>query len=245
MGVLLHLKKLRGTTAPHYTMKKIKKSIQPELKNSVQSLSASQALENVLAASKERFDASIEIHIHTGIDPRKGDQVIRGSVVLPHGTGAVKKIAVFATGEKADAARAAGADLVGGEELIQEIKQSGKAQFHIAIATPDMMKQMASIAKILGPRGLMPSPKNETVTQNISGAVEAVKKGRVDFKNDDSGNVHQIIGRRSFSHDALLENLNSFLDALKKVRPSAAKGIFIQSATVCSTMGKGVPLLVS
>lgn len=201
--------------------------------------SAQEALELAVKSSYEKFDASIEVHIKTGINPKKGDQVVRASVVLPHGIGKTKRIAVFADGDKAEEAKAAGADLVGGQELIQEIKQTGKADFDVAIATPDMMKTIAAVAKILGPKGLMPSPKNETVTQNIKGAVEQVKKGKITFKNDDSANIHQSVGKRSFTKEQLLENYTSFMDALRKARPSSAKGTYLKSITISSTMGPG------
>ncbi len=207
--------------------------------------SPAEALALAQKLSTETFDASIEVHVNTGIDPKKGEQIIRGSVVLPHGVGKSKKIAVFAEGDKAEDARKAGADIVGGSELIQEIKQTGKVDFEIAIATPDMMKSLAGIAKILGPKGLMPSPKNETVTTNVKSAIDEVKKGKINFKNDDSSNVHQVIGRRSFSTDALLENYTAFIEALRRARPSAAKGSFIKSITVCSTMSPGVKVVVS
>lgn len=203
------------------------------------------AFELLKKTSYEKFDASIELHVRTGIDPRKSDQSIRGTVVLPHGTGKTKRIAVFAEGPKATEAKDAGADIVGGQELITEIKQSGKISFDIAIATPDLMKHMASVAKILGPRGLMPSPKNETVTTNIKQIIEQVKKGKISFKNDDSGNVHTVLGKKSFSTDHLVENFNAFMDIFKKSRPSTAKGIYIQNCTISSTMGPGIKIQVS
>ncbi len=204
-----------------------------------------EALALAQQTSSEKFDATIEVHVNTGINPKKGDQIVRGSVVLPHGIGKTKRIAVFAEGEKAEEAKAAGADLVGGADLIQEIKQTGKADFDVAIATPDMMKSIAGVAKVLGPKGLMPSPKNETVTQNLKGAIEQVKKGKINFKNDDSANVHQSIGKRSFELSKLVENYTAFMDTLKKARPSAAKGSFIRSITVTSTMGPGIKVIVS
>ncbi len=199
-----------------------------------------EALELLKQASYEKFDPSIEVHVRTGIDPKKGDQVIRGSVVLPNSIGKTKRIAVFAEGDKADEAQKAGADIVGGKELIQEIKTTGKAEFDVAIATPDMMKHLAVVAKILGPKGLMPAPKNETVTQNIKHAVEEVKKGKVMFKNDDTANVHQVIGKRSLENGKLKENYEAFLDALKKAKPSAAKGTYIKTISLSTTMGPGV-----
>lgn len=195
--------------------------------------------ELVKKCAYEKFDATVEVHVKTGIDPRKSDQTIRGSVLLPHGTGKTKRVVVFAEGPKAVEATAAGADIVGGIELIQEIKQSQKSDFDVAVATPDMMKHLAQVAKILGPKGLMPSPKNETVTTNITKTLEEIKKGKINFKNDDTGNVHQIIGKCSFSPEALAENYQAFIDALRKAKPSTAKGTFIGSVSVSSTMGPG------
>ena len=214
-----------------------------DLKNTV--YQPREALELAQKLSYENFDASVEVHIRTGINPKKGDQIIRSSALLPHGTGKTKRVAVFADGEKALEAKEAGADLVGGTELIAEIKQSGKADFDIAVATPDMMKNLAGIAKVLGPRGLMPSPKNDTVTQNIKGALEAVKGGKVTFKNDDSAIVHQVIGRRSFPLDNLLVNYNAFIESVRKARPSVVKGSYIKAITVATTMGPGIKVAVN
>ncbi len=195
--------------------------------------------------SYENFDASVEIHVRTGINPKKGDQIVRGSVVLPHGTGKTKRVAVFAEGEKATEAKNAGADVVGGPELIQEIKQTGRADFDVAVSTPDLMKNLASIAKILGPKGLMPSPKNDTVTQNIKAAIDAVKAGKVNYKNDDTGIVHLAIGKRSFDLEKIIQNYTAFIEVLKKGRPSAVKGTFIKNITVSTTMGPGIRITVS
>lgn len=203
-----------------------------------------EALELCKKLSYENFDASVEVHIRTGIDPKKGDQIIRASVTLPHGTGKTKKVAIFAEGEKAAEAKDAGADIVGGPELIAEIKTSGRCDFDIAIATPDLMKNLAGIAKVLGPKGLMPSPKNDTVTQNIKEAIAAVKAGKVTFKNDDSGIVHQVIGRRSFDIDKLQENYAAFLEALRKTRPAAVKGSYVKTITIATTMGPGIKVAV-
>lgn len=201
-----------------------------------------EALELAKKLSYENFDASLEVHVRTGIDPKKGDQIIRASVTLPHGTGKTKKVAVFAEGEKATEAKEAGADIVGGPELIAEIKTSGRCDFDVAIATPDLMKSIASVAKVLGPKGLMPSPKNDTVTNNIKETVVAVKKGKVTFKNDDSGIVHQVIGRRSFSAEQLFENYAAFTEALRKARPAVVKGTYIKGITVATTMGPGIKI---
>ncbi|MBI4272226.1 50S ribosomal protein L1 [Candidatus Uhrbacteria bacterium] len=198
------------------------------------------ALQLVLESSYEKFDPSLELHIRTGIDPRKGDQIVRGSVVLPHASGKTKKIAVFAEGDKAKEALGAGVDIVGGQEMIEQIKQTGKADFDIAIATPDMMKSLASVARILGPRGLMPSPKNNTVTANVRSAIEEVKKGRLDFKNDTGGTVHITIGKKSLGNEKLLANYSACMEALRKVRPSTVKGAYIRTISLSSTMGPGI-----
>ena len=205
---------------------------------------AEEALKLVQEVSYEKFDPSIEVHIRTGVNPKKGDQIVRGSVVLPHASGKVKKIAVFAEGDKAREAESAGATLIGGQELIDEIKQSGKADFDIAIATPDMMKSLASVARILGPRGLMPSPKNNTVTSNVKAAIEEIKRGRLDFRNDDSGNLHIVIGKRSLPHASLLENYTTLMDVIRKSRPSTVKGTFLRNITVSSTMGPSIPVVL-
>lgn len=198
------------------------------------------ALQQVLETSYEKFDPSVEVHIRTGIDPRKGDQIVRGSVVLPYASGKIKKIVVFAEGDKAKEAVSAGVSIVGGQELIDEIKQTGKADFDIAIATPDMMKALAGVARILGPRGLMPSPKNNTVTPNILAAIEEVKKGRLDFKNDAGGNVHIMIGKKSLGKEKLLANYTACMEVLRKGRPSTVKGTYIRTISLSSTMGPGI-----
>lgn len=186
-----------------------------------------------------KFDESIEIHIKTGVDPKKSDQLVRGMVVLPHGTGKSKKIAVI-TSTSAAEAKAAGADIVGGEELIDKI--SKKIDFDVLVATPEMMPKLAKVAKILGPKGLMPNPKTETVTTKIKEAVEALKKGKASFKNDDTGNIHQVIGKVSFAEEKLAENIKTFLESVNKVKPAGLKGKLIGSATLCSTMGPGIKI---
>lgn len=198
------------------------------------------ALDLAISGSYEAFDPSIELHVRTGIDPRKGDQIVRGSVVLPHASGKQKKITVFAEGDKAKEAQSSGADIVGGHELIDEIKRSSKTEFDIAIATPDMMKSLTSIARILGPRGLMPSPKNNTVTTNITAAIEEIRKGRIDFKNDSGGTVHIMIGKKSLGKEKLFENYSAFMETLRKTRPSTVKGTFLRKISLSSTMGAGI-----
>lgn len=190
-----------------------------------------------------KFDESVEVHMHTTIDPKKGEQMIRGTVILPHGTGKSKKIAVVTTTQLAEA-KAAGAEIIGGDELIENIKNEKAESFDVLVATPEMMPKLAKVAKILGPKGLMPNPKTETVTVKIKETVEALKKGKAAFKNDDSGNIHQVIGKVSFSEEQLTENAKTFIEAINKAKTSAVKGKLIESITLCSTMGKGIHVTI-
>ena len=199
-----------------------------------------EAVNLLVANATAKFDESIEVHVRTAIDTKQSDQLVRGTIILPHGTGKEKKIAVFAEAEKATEAKNAGADIVGGQELIDKIRQAKTADFDVAVATPDMMKKMASIAKILGPKGLMPSPKTDTVTINIGKTVEQLKKGKVNFKNDDTGNVHQMVGKKSFGEKKLSENISAFIQAIKEAKPNGVKGEYIKGITVSSTMGAGI-----
>ena len=202
------------------------------------------ALDLIKKNSKAKFDESVEVHIRLGIDPKKSDQQIRTAVALPHGTGKKKRVAAFITPEKIEDAKKAEADLIGGEDLINEIKEKGQCDFDAAVAMPDMMRAMASIAKILGPRGLMPSPKSGTVTMEIGKAIKELKKGKVDFRNDESGNIHLSIGKISFDLEKLKENFNAFIEVLKDARPKTTKGEFIKNVSVSSTMGKGIKVKV-
>jgi large subunit ribosomal protein L1 len=192
-----------------------------------------------------KFDESVEVHIKTNIDPKKGDQQIRGTVDLPHGTGKTKRVAVI-TSTHQDEAKKAGADIVGGEEMIEKIKSgkalSGEKGFDVLVATPEMMPKLASVAKILGPKGLMPNPKTDTVTVKIKETVAALKKGKAAFKNDNTGNVHQITGKVSFEEDKLVENIKVFIEAVEKAKPSGFKGKMIANITICSTMGQGIKM---
>ncbi len=185
-----------------------------------------------------KFDESVEVHIKSNIDPKKGDQQIRGSVVLPHGTGKTKKVAVI-TGTKEKEAKDAGADIVRGEDFIEDIKK-GKIEFDVLVATPEMMPKLAQVARVLGPKGLMPNPKTNTVTEKVAEAVESLKKGRVDFKNDNTGNVHQVIGKVSFDDKKLKENFEAFIEAVNKAKTEAVKGRLINKVVVCSTMSPGI-----
>lgn len=199
------------------------------------------SLEEAVKLMKEnkvaKFDESVEVHIKTNVDPKKGDQQVRSTVVLPHGTGKTKRVAVI-TSTSADEAKAAGADIIGGEEMIERF--SKKIDFDVLVATPEMMPKLAKAAKILGPKGLMPNPKTQTVTTKIKETVEALKKGRAAFKNDDSANVHQVVGKLSFDDAKLIENIKAFVEAVDKAKPSGFKGKMVANTTVCSTMGKGI-----
>ncbi|MFH0853973.1 MAG: 50S ribosomal protein L1 [bacterium] len=206
--------------------------------------SIAEAAKLIKDGKKAKFDESIEVHLKLGIDTKKGDQQIRGTCVLPHGTGKEKKIAVITSEGNIKEAEAAGADIVGGDEMIEKIKTSGKIDFDILVATPDVMKNLAKIAKILGPRGLMPSPKSDTVSANITKTVSELKKGKITFKNDDTANVHQVIGKISFDCNKLAENVKAFIDEIKKAKPSGSKGVYIKNAVICSTMGRGFKIIV-
>lgn len=202
-------------------------------------------LEDALQLLKEtttvKFDATVEVHIKLGIDPKKGDQQVRGTLTLPHSFGKTKRTAVFASDPKdQDKAKEAGAVLAGGEELVKEIKQSGKIDFDIAIATPDMMRHLAQIAKILGPKGLMPSPKSETVTNDVVKTIQELSKGKVSFKNDSTGNVHLAVGKISMSPDKLVDNIKAFVEAVKQARPEGSKGSYLLNMSLASTMSPGI-----
>ena len=204
-----------------------------------------EAVELVKKLSKTKFDASLEVHFRLGIDPQKGDQQIRSAVSLPHGTGKTVKVAAFVSDDKVKDVKQAGADYVGSDDLITEIKKTEKTDFQVAVAEPAMMKNLAQIAKILGTRGLMPSPKNETVTPDPAKAVEELKKGKVSFKNDDTGNVHAIIGKVSFDSKNLIENFETILEAIKKAKPTSSKGVYIKNISISSSMSPGVKVQVS
>jgi large subunit ribosomal protein L1 len=197
------------------------------------------ALSIVKECATAKFDESIDVAVQLGIDAKKSDQVVRGAVVMPNGTGKTKRVAVFAQGTKADEAKAAGADIVGMDDLAAEIK-GGKMDFDVVIASPDTMRVVGTLGQILGPRGLMPNPKVGTVTPDVATAVKNAKAGQVQFRVDKAGIVHATIGRRSFEPDKLKGNLSALLDALTKAKPSATKGIYLRKLAVSSTMGVGV-----
>lgn len=198
-----------------------------------------EALALVKSAATAKFDESVDVAVNLGVDPRKSDQVVRGSVVLPRGTGKSVRVAVFAQGANAEAAKAAGAELVGFEDLAEQIK-GGMMDFDVVIASPDAMRVVGQLGQVLGPRGLMPNPKVGTVTPNVAEAVKNAKAGQVQYRTDKSGIIHATIGRASFEADALKENLQALIDALQKAKPASSKGLYMRKVAVSSTMGVGV-----
>ena len=201
---------------------------------------ANEALALVIANAKAKFDETVELHIRLGVDPRQADQQVRGVLVLPNGTGKTKKVLVIAKGEKADAAAAAGADYVGAEEMITRIQKDNWFDFDVIVTTPDMMGMVGRIGKILGPKGLMPNPKSGTVTPDVVKAVKDVKAGKVEYRLDKTAIIHCPIGKKSFGVEKLAENYTALMEAVVKAKPAAAKGQYIKSVTLTSTMGPGV-----
>lgn len=198
-----------------------------------------EAIELLKTLPSAAFDESVEVVVRLGIDPRKSDQLVRGAVSLPNGLGKDVRVIVFAEGDKAEAAREAGADEVGSEDLAERI-QKGWMDFDVVIASPDMMRHVGKLGKVLGPQGKMPSPKSGTVTPDVAKAVREFKAGKVEFRTDSGGNVHAPVGKRSFSNDALQENLRVFLDHISAMRPAAVKGTFMRRVSLCSTMSPGL-----
>lgn len=209
-----------------------------------QQYNAEEAIELAKKTSIVNFDASVEVAFRLGIDPRKNDQQIRGAIVLPHGTGKSQRVLVFAKGEKAQEAEAAGADYVGEEDLVNRVQQ-GWFDFDAVVATPDMMAQVGKLGRTLGPKGLMPNPKTGTVTMDVTKAVEEIKAGKVEYRVDKSGNIHAPIGKVSFDTASLLENFKTVADALQKAKPAAAKGTYMRGVAVTTSMGPGVKVSTS
>lgn len=205
---------------------------------------AIEAIEIVKKSATAKFDESVDVSFNLGVDPRKSDQMIRGSIVLPNGTGKAVRVAVFAQGPQAEAAKAAGADIVGLEELADDVKK-GNINFDLVIATPDTMRVVGTLGQILGPRGLMPNPKVGTVTADVTTAVNNAKAGQVQYRTDKNGIIHSTIGRASFSSEKLQENLAALADVLQKAKPASSKGQYMKRVTVSSTMGVGVKVDVS
>ena len=196
------------------------------------------------ATSTTKYDATVEVAFRLGVDPRKADQMVRGTVNLPHGTGKTARVLVFATGDRAEQAKAAGADYVGSDDLLEKI-QGGWLDFDSVVATPDLMGKVGRLGKVLGPRGLMPNPKTGTVTMDVAKAVEEIKGGKIEFRVDKHANLHLIIGKTSFSETALVQNYAAALEEVLRIKPSAAKGRYLQKGTITTTMGPGIPIDVN
>jgi large subunit ribosomal protein L1 len=201
-----------------------------------------EALDLVKSLASAKFDETVELAVRLGVDPRKADQIVRGTVSLPAGTGKAVRVAVFAAAEAAQAARAAGADVVGADDLVERIQNQGFLDFDVAIATPELMPLVGKLGRVLGPRGLMPNPKTSTVTTDVARAVSEFKAGRVEYRTDRYGNVHVPVGKVSFEIDALAENVRAVMDELNRAKPASAKGRYVRKVTLSSSMGPGVPV---
>jgi len=201
-----------------------------------------ESMELTIKTSKAKFDETIEVHVRLGVDPRHADQQVRGAVVLPHGTGKTVRVLVFAKGDKAKEAEAAGADFVGAKELVDKIQKENWFEFDVVVATPDMMGVVGRLGRVLGPKGLMPNPKSGTVTFDVAKALNDIKAGKVEYRVDKTAIVHVGIGKKSFGSEKLMDNFHTLMDAIVKAKPAAAKGQYIKSVTVASTMGPGVKI---
>lgn len=210
-----------------------------ESKEISQPLTLTKAVDALKGFATTKFDQTVEVHMRLGIDPKQADQIIRGSVVLPHGIGRTQRVVVFAKGDLVDVARAAGADEVGQEDLAERIK-GGWLDFDVCIAAPDMMGLVGPLGRVLGPRGLMPSPRAGTVTPDVAKVVREYKAGKVEFRNDSGGNVHAVVGRLSFDAVKLLQNVQAFIDHITGLKPNAVKGTYVRSISVCATMSPGI-----
>ena len=206
---------------------------------------AAEAVSIVKKSASAKFDETVECHIRLGVDGRHADQQVRGAVVLPHGTGKTVRVLVFAKGAKVDEAQAAGADFVGGEELIPKIQNEGWLDFDVVVATPDMMGVVGRLGRVLGPKGLMPNPKAGTVTMDVTKAIADIKAGKIEYRLDKANIIHVPIGKASFSEEQLADNFQTLMDAINKAKPSAAKGQYLRSVIIASTMGPGVKLNVT
>ena len=202
----------------------------------------SEALELSVKTAKAKFDETVELHVRLGVDPRHADQQVRGAVVLPHGTGKAVRVLVFAKGEKAKEAEAAGADFVGADELVQKIQGENWFDYDVVVATPDMMGVVGRLGRVLGPKGLMPNPKSGTVTFDVAKAIADIKAGKVEYRVDKTAIIHCPIGKASFGSEKLMENFHTLMDAIVKAKPAAAKGQYIKSVSVSSTMGPGAKI---
>ena len=226
-------------------MKQSKRFIEAQkLVDSSKAYEPLEAMQLVVNTATAKFDESIELHVRLGVDSRHADQQVRGVVVLPHGTGKTQRVLVIAKGAKADEALAAGADYVGGEEYINKIKNENWFEFDVCVTTPEMMGLVGRIGKVLGPKGLMPNPKSGTVTMDVTKAVKEIKAGKVEYRLDKTNIIHVAIGKKSFGAEKLVDNYNTIFDAIVKAKPAAAKGQYIKSATISSTMGPGLKLAI-
>ena len=224
-------------------MKKGKRYVESaKLVDSKKLYSTKEALDIIEKMPQPKFDQTVELHVKLGVDSKQADQQVRGTVVLPHGTGKTQKVLVFAKGPKADEAKAAGADFIGAEELIPKIQNDNWFDYDVVVATPDMMGVVGRLGKVLGPKGLMPNPKSGTVTMDVTKAVEEIKSGKVEYRLDKTNIIHLGIGKVSFGAEKLLENYNTVVDAIIKAKPAAAKGQYIKSITVATTMGPGLAI---
>ena len=214
-----------------------------KLIDKTQQYEAADAIALVKKSATAKFDETVELHIRTGCDSRHADQQIRGAVVLPNGTGKTVKVLVFAKGTKLDEAQAAGADYVGGEELIPKIQNDGWLDFDVVVATPDMMGVVGRLGKVLGPKGLMPNPKAGTVTMDVTKAINDIKAGKIEYRLDKANIIHVPVGKASFTEEALEQNFNALMDAISKARPSSVKGQYLKSITLATTMGPGVKVV--
>ncbi len=202
------------------------------------------ALDLVLSSAKAKFDETIELHVRLGVDPKQADQQVRGVLVLPNGTGKTVRILALVKGEKADEAAAAGADFVGAEDMVQKIQSENWFEYDVIITTPDMMGVVGRIGKVLGPKGLMPSPKSGTVTMDVVKAIKEAKAGKVEYRLDKAAIIHCPLGKKSFGKEKIAENFEALIEAIIKAKPAAAKGVYLKSVSVCSTMGPGVKVAV-
>ena len=227
-------------------MKRGKKYLESEkLVDSAKQYESAEAMELVVQTAKAKFDETVEVHVKLGVDSRHADQQVRGAVVLPHGTGKTTRVLVFAKGDKADEAKAAGADYVGAEDLIPKIQNENWFEFDVVVATPDMMGVVGRLSRVLGPKGLMPNPKAGTVTMDVAKAISEIKAGKIEYRLDKTNIIHCPMGKVSFGKEKLSDNFDTLIGAIVKARPSAAKGQYIKSCVVASTMGPGIKVNTS
>lgn len=227
-------------------MKRGKKYLESEkLVDSAKQYESAEAMELVVQTAKAKFDETVEVHVKLGVDSRHADQQVRGAVVLPHGTGKTTRVLVFAKGDKADEAKAAGADFVGAEDLIPKIQNENWFEFDVVVATPDMMGVVGRLGRVLGPKGLMPNPKAGTVTMDVAKAISEIKAGKIEYRLDKTNIIHCPMGKVSFGKEKLSDNFDTLIGAIVKARPSAAKGQYIKSCVVASTMGPGIKVNTS